>query len=154
MEMTLKAGDNNLKMKNLLFFLLVLLASCQVKTSKMSDITIEQQSLSNEKIKSYTFLECMYNDGYYPSFLVDKCKRILLSLCKDIETSKPENLDALYKLTHTTTEQINALEDEFNQIDSEIETVARECLAENFEHMASVYGFNADIEELIATREW
>lgn len=134
--------------------MVVIIASCQVKDTKMSNILVDQKALSNEKVKNYSFLECMYNDAYYPSFLIDKCKQVLLGLCKDIETTKPENLDTLYKLTHASTEQINALENEFNQNDSEIETVARECLAENFEHIARAYGFDADIEELIATREW
>lgn len=38
---------------------------------------------------------------------------------------------------------------------SEIETVAREAIAEDFWRVASAYGFaDADAEELIATRDW
>lgn len=97
----------------------------------------------------------MYGDSYFPTFLVDKCKVILLNLCGEIEATKPKELDAFYKLTHAATNQLNGLEDEFFENNSEIETAARECLAINFEFIAVAYGFNnADIEELIATRDW
>jgi hypothetical protein len=60
----------------------------------------------------------------------------------------------LYPLTHAATNAINDLENEFFDNNSEIETAARECLAVNFEYIATAYGFEADIEELIATRNW
>ncbi|MFY0674992.1 MAG: hypothetical protein JXQ87_16445 [Bacteroidia bacterium] len=115
---------------------------------------LDQTTLENPKIKSHKFLGCMYNDSYFPKVLVDKCKNILLGMCNDIETQKPADLKQLYKLSHAATERINDLESEFDENDSEIETVARECLAMNFESIAKAYGFDADIEELIATREW
>jgi hypothetical protein len=38
---------------------------------------------------------------------------------------------------------------------SEIETAAREAIAHDFDVIAGAYGFaDADIEELIATRDW
>lgn len=112
-------------------------------------------SITNDSIKGHDFLQCMYSNGYFPDFLVDKCKAVLLDLCAQIESQKPKDLDALYKLSHHATNQINALEDEFAENGSEIETAARECLAENFEFVAHAYGFvDADIEELIGTRDW
>ncbi|MCC6462719.1 MAG: hypothetical protein IT260_19790 [Saprospiraceae bacterium] len=96
----------------------------------------------------------MYQDPYFPTFLVDKCRNILLNLCSDIETKKPGNLNGLYTLTHASTKLINNLESEFLAHDSEIETTAAECLAVDFEFVATAYGFEADIEELIATRHW
>ena len=45
-------------------------------------------------------------------------------------------------------------QNEFFENNSEIETGARECLAMDFEFVAKTYGYDADIEELIATREW
>ena len=33
-------------------------------------------------------------------------------------------------------------------------TAARECIASEFYNIATAYGFEADIEELIAPREW
>jgi hypothetical protein len=46
------------------------------------------------------------------------------------------------------------LQNEFFENGSEIESVARDCLAFNFEYIAISYGFDAEIEMLIATREW
>jgi len=134
---------------------LVALVSCNTVTSQKSNTKmIEQAELTNSKIKEYSFLDCMYQDAYFPKFLVDKCKNILVNLCSKIETTKPSNLEELYKLTHAATNEINDLQDEFFKNNSEIETGARECLAVNFEFVAKAYGFEADIEELIATRDW
>ena len=114
----------------------------------------EQTTLANPKIKDYAFLECMYNDTHFPKFLVDKCRNILLDLCSEIETQKPTNLDDLYKLTQAATQLLNDLEEEFYANDSEIETGAAECLAMDFDFVAQSYGFNADIETLIGSRNW
>jgi hypothetical protein len=113
-----------------------------------------QDSIQNETLKSYSFLKCMYDDAYFPSFLVDKVKVVLISLCIEIETTQPKDLDVLYQLTHAATEKINSLEDEFYENNSEIETAARECIAENFEYVSKSYGFSAEVEELIAPRNW
>jgi hypothetical protein len=43
---------------------------------------------------------------------------------------------------------------EFEENDSELETAARKAIAEDFERIATAYGFDADIEELIAPRDW
>ena len=145
-------------MKNILLLILsISIISCnsgQFENSKNTMVNIEQSELSNEKIKSHTFLECMYQDSYFPEFLVDKCKNILIALCKNIEESKPKNLDELYVLTHASTGKINNLENEFFENDSEIETAARECLGLDFEYISNAYGFEADVEELIANRYW
>ncbi|MBO0323668.1 hypothetical protein J0X14_15265 [Muricauda sp. CAU 1633] len=115
---------------------------------------IEQSQLLNTKIQDYPFLDCMYNDTYFPEKLVDKCMNILLELSYNIETEKPKSIEELYKLSHSSTNKLNDLQDEFFANNSEIETVARECLARDFEFISMAYGFDADIEELIATRDW
>lgn len=146
----------NSTMKRIIYIMtLVALVSCNSnKSQKSSNRMIEQTELSNSKIKEYAFLDCMYQDSYFPNFLVDKCKNILLDLCYEIERNKPTTLDDLYKLTNSSTDKLNDLQAEFFENDSEIETAARECLAVNFEFVADAYGFEADIEELIATRDW
>lgn len=109
----------------------------------------------NEKIAGYPFLKGMSNDEYYPQPVVDKGRAILLRLCERIEAERPADLAALYALTHAATEEFNNLESEFEAAGSEIETIAREIIAEDFAVIADTYGFeDADYEELIATRDW
>jgi hypothetical protein len=113
-----------------------------------------QSELKNETIKSYSFLKEMYEDAYFPDFLVDKGKEILLGLCFQIEVQQPKTLEGLYFLTHLAIDRFNDLEEEFNNNESEIETVARECIGMDFDYISKAYGFDADKEELIATRNW
>jgi hypothetical protein len=113
-----------------------------------------QKDIKNEKLIAYHFLEEMSQDSYFPKKLVNKGKAILIELCLQIEQEKPQNLEALYKLTHAATDKFNALSEEFDENDSEIETAARECIAMDFEFIAKAFNFEADVEELIATRDW
>ncbi len=114
-----------------------------------------QTDLSNPLVKEYSFLKDLYEDEYFPDQLVDKGKAILIDLCFQIEETRPKNLDDLYQLTHSATDKFNDLQEEFEENDSEIETVARDCIGTDFEFIATAYGFeDADVEELIATRDW
>jgi hypothetical protein len=112
-------------------------------------------AIRNEQVTAYAFLKSVHDDGSYPDHVVDKGKAILLRLCERVESEGPADLAALYTLTHAATEEFNDLEAEFEAAGSEIETVAREETAEAFWSVAQAYGFpDADVEELIATREW
>lgn len=111
--------------------------------------------IKNKVLAAHYFLKDMGNDNYYPSHLVKKGQDLLKALCIKIEATSPKNLAELYILTQETTDQFNELAEAFYEEDSEIETVARECIAEDFGVIADEYGFeDADIEELIATRDW
>jgi len=112
-------------------------------------------ALANEELKDYEWLSKMYADTYYPNFLVDKIKAILLDLCEQIECEQPESEESLLKLTHAATERINDLAEEFSENNSELETVAREFMADEFRVVLSAYGFHEiDIEDAIAPRDW
>jgi hypothetical protein len=112
-------------------------------------------TISNQQVAGYTFLRGLYEDDYFPDHVLDKGRAILLRLCERIETERPADLAALYVLTEVATEEFNALEAEFEAAGSEIETVAREEIAEDFSFVAEAYGFaDADAEELIAGRNW
>ena len=112
-------------------------------------------AITNSDMKDYVFLEGMYKDRYYPRFLVDKLKDILVRLCEAIEREQPQDDEALLNLTHAATREINALADEFVDNESEIKTVAREAIAGDFRMIASAYDFVAvDVEDLIEPREW
>lgn len=107
------------------------------------------------KIDKEMLLQGMYSDGYFPNHLVDKLRDIILSACKRIEEKEPSNLKELYAITCDATDLINDLQDEFDENDSEIETVARDEISLAFYAVAKTYGFdNADLEELVATRDW
>lgn len=114
-----------------------------------------QTDLRNETVRNYSFLKEMYDDEYFPNKLVDKGAAILVNLCFQIEQNQPKHLDDLYELTHAATNKFNDLQEDFEDNGSEIETVARECIATDFEFIAASYGFkDADIEKLIETRDW
>jgi len=111
--------------------------------------------ISNQQVTEHSFLRGMYRDEYYPDHVVDQGRAILLALCARIEAQWPADLGTLYVLTQAATEEFNALQAEFEAADSDIETVAREEMAEDFWFVAQAYGFtDADVEELIATRDW
>jgi len=109
--------------------------------------------VTNAAIKDYSFLTDMYADGYFPPTLVDTVKAILMGVCEKIEATKP-SLEGLYEITHAATEEINDLQEAFEDQDSEIESVARDVIAGDFAFIAETYGYEADTEELIAPRDW
>ena len=108
-------------------------------------------NIGNQQVATHPFLKALYRDGFYPDHAVDRGKEILLRLCERIEADRPADLTALYVLTQAATEEFNDLQDD----DFDIETVAREEIAEEFWFIARTYGFeDADVEELIGTRDW
>ena len=112
-------------------------------------------AISNEKINIRQLLADMYTDSYFPGFLVDKIKVILLNLCEEIEREQPKDDQSLLKLTHAATERINSLAEEFEENDSELETGAREAMGAEFDFIVRAYGFaDIDIEDVIAPRDW
>ncbi|MEV0709917.1 DUF5713 family protein [Nocardia aurea] len=111
--------------------------------------------ISNEQVLVHRFLRLLYEDDYYPDPVVRRGEAIFVRLCERIEAERPADLSALYRLTHAATEEFNELEAEFDAAGSEIETVARDEIGQDFWFLANAYGFHdAYIEELIAPREW
>jgi hypothetical protein len=64
-------------------------------------------AITHSTLQNYAFLQEMYNDSYFPGFLVDKGKQILVGLCEKIERQNPASSEAVYKLTHAATEEFN-----------------------------------------------
>ena len=111
--------------------------------------------IANEQIRNRELLADMYADDYFPDFLVDKIKVILLDLCEQIEREQPRDDGLLLKLTHAATERINGLAEAFEENESEIETGAREAMGAEFAFIVRAYGFeHVDIEDVIAPRDW
>ncbi|RQO57224.1 hypothetical protein DBR47_15440 [Paucibacter sp. KBW04] len=111
-------------------------------------------AIANKAFKDYVFLADMLSDKYFPSDLVRKGQQVLIRLCETMEAERPVDLESLYKITQSATEEFNVLAEEFEANGSEIETAARESIGADFEFIAKAYGFDADLEELISNREW
>lgn len=115
-----------------------------------------KDALNNQTLKNYNFLAEMYEDDYYPKHLVAKIEQILLEMCIQIEAGKPTTIEALCQYTHPAVEKINDLQDKYDS-ELDLETVARECMGEEFDFIATAYGFELtgdELEEIIATRDW
>ena len=111
-------------------------------------------AITNDALKNYTFLQQMDEDDYFPKQIVHKGKQILVRLCESIEAQSPKDEENLLRLTHGATEEFNALQEEFEAEGSEIETGAREAIAGDFDTIVKAYGFDVDVEEVIAPRDW
>lgn len=131
------------KTLSILLFLLIT-ASC----------SNEVGNVENPEIRSHSFLESMYMDDYYPKNLVNKSKNVLIKLCVDIEHTNPSTTEELLNITHAATDQFNELMYEFQDQGSDLETLAREAIASDIAFILSTYGYDIDIEDAIATREW
>ena len=109
--------------------------------------------VANEKIKSHKFLEEMHGDKYYPSYLVEKGKYILLTLCKEIETEKPVSDEEVYLLTSAAIVKFNNLSVELENQGSDIDTVAKENIAMDIDFILRAYGYDLSFEQAYAQRD-
>ena len=106
-------------------------------------------------LKNDDYVYDMRDDDYYPPHLVQKVADELRKVDELLDAGErdPQKIQAR---ADEVTKNINTLEDEFDEADSEIETVARESIAETFYLILKEYGLEEDfdIEELIAERDW
>lgn len=103
--------------------------------------------------ESYKLLEEMYNDGYFPDFLVDKIKALIQNVIDFLETGE-RDLDNIQKKFDEMTLAINDLEEEFEDNDSELETVARDSIGETVEYVLKWFDIDIDVEDAIGERDW
>jgi hypothetical protein len=107
-------------------------------------------SIRNKRVSDHDFLADLAHDDCYED-IFEEGVRVLKALCEQIELVRPSDIEELYELTQAAASELN----ELMERNIDIDTVARECLAEEFEFVAQAYGFqDADSEELIATRDW
>lgn len=99
------------------------------------------------------YLEGMYQDSFFPTFLVDKLKLYMLDMVQFLEQGSHDTETIQGKLDEMTL-AINALQDEFYENESELETGARDSIAETIIPILAHYKIDIDIEELLREREW
>lgn len=102
---------------------------------------------------NYQLLDEMYEDEYFPDFLVDKVKNELQKVIDLLENGETDTEAVQEKLDEVIC-AINDLQDEFDENDSEIETVARDCIGETVTYILEWFGIPIDIEEAIRERDW
>ncbi|MBE1553994.1 tetratricopeptide (TPR) repeat protein [Filibacter limicola] len=110
-------------------------------------------SVRDNDSASFEYLKDMYIDGYYPNFLVDKVKAELVKVVEFLEQGNQDVEEIQSKLDFAI-HAINDLAVEFDENDSEIETVARESIAQTVEDILAFFGIEIDTEEAIRERDW
>ncbi|MGB8194766.1 MAG: DUF5713 family protein [Chitinophagaceae bacterium] len=108
---------------------------------------------SNKLPDNFEYLKEMYEDGYFPTHLVDKIKASIKEVVSFIEEggrSIEEIQTAFDKMTH----EINDLQDEFVENGSEIETAARESIGATVDNILKHFEIDIDTEEAIRERDW
>lgn len=101
----------------------------------------------------FPFLNDMYSDEYFPRALVDKLADVIKEVASYLEAGPHSHEEVQAKLDRMT-EKINELEKEFDENESELETVARESICETVEALLGFFGIDIDVEEAVRKREW
>ena len=102
---------------------------------------------------SYKLLDEMYQDEYYPNFLVDKIKDELQKVIDLLETGE-NDIEVIQKKLDESVCAINDLQEEFEENGSELETEARESIGEAVAYILRWFDLDLDVEEAIRERDW
>ncbi|WP_107923766.1 DUF5713 family protein [Lysinibacillus parviboronicapiens] len=103
--------------------------------------------------KEMNYLVDMYRDLYFPDFLVDKMKATIEVFAHYLEHGAYTEETVQQKLDEMT-DKLNELAEEFEENGSQIETVARESIADTVFLVLKAYNIDIDIEEAIRNRDW
>ncbi len=102
---------------------------------------------------NYKLLDEMYQDDYYPAFLVDKVKDEIQKVIDLLESGETDTEVVQEKLDEAVL-AINDLQEEFDENESEIETVARDCIGVTIDYILKWFDIPIDMEEAIRERDW
>ena len=94
----------------------------------------------------YVLLQNMFEDTYYPQFLVEKIKWQFIHLIEFLESADGKELPLIQDKLDEFTMFINNLQQEFWDQDSEIETVASESIANTLEYILNWFKIDVCIE--------
>lgn len=104
--------------------------------------------------EDFVYLEEMYCDDYYPKFLVDKVKACIVEVVEFLEKEEYSSLEEVQEKFDEMTIKINELQDEFEENDSEIETVARDSIGVTVDNILKYFEIDIDVEDAIGERDW
>jgi len=123
------------------------------KAYENNRIGSKEEKIVKKLDSDFNYLEDMYEDSFFPSFLVDKLKSHIVNVVHFIE----ENTYTIEKIQEKLDEMtiaINELQNEFYENDSEIETFARDSIALTVEQILQYFEIDIDIEEALRERDW
>ena len=103
--------------------------------------------------EDYKLLADMYQDEYFPDFLVDRVMGLVQNVIDFLETEE-RDLEVIQEKFDEMTEAINDLQEEFEENDSELETGARESIGETVEYILKWFDIDIDVEDAIRMRDW
>ena len=98
--------------------------------------------------ENYRLLEDMYQDGYFPDFLVDKINTLVQNVITFLESGE-RDIEKIQKKFDEMTIAINDLQEEFEENDSEIETGARESIGDTVAYILQWFDIDLDVEDAI-----
>jgi len=101
----------------------------------------------------YVLLRGMVNDGYFPDFLVEKVKALMIPVIRLLEAGETD-VDVIQGKLDEMTLSINDLQEEFEENDSELETAARDSIAETIEYILNWFDIPIDSETALGERDW
>lgn len=101
----------------------------------------------------YILLQTMYEDSYFPHYLVDKIKWQLIRFIEFLETDE-RDVQILQEKLYEFTLFVNSMQQEFAEQDSEIETVARESIMTSLDYILHWFKINIPVETAVREREW
>ena len=103
--------------------------------------------------ENFEYLSEMYQDEYFPNFLVDKLRDIIKATVSFIEEGD-HTIEEIQGALDQMVLKINDLQEEFEENDSEIETIARDSIGITVEKILEFFEIDIEIEEAIREREW
>ena len=103
--------------------------------------------------ENYVLVKDMVDDDYYPKFLVEKIRNLMIPVIALLENGETDVSAIQAKLDEMTC-AINDLQEEFDKNDSEIETVARDSIAVTIGHIMEWFGIDIDMETALRERDW
>ena len=96
----------------------------------------------------------MYEDGYYPDFLVTELKQHIVQFARRVSKSGLSDAD-IYRYAHETIVQMNEMKPKFADMDSALDDTAADYIAEAMMMVVQDAGyFEIEMEELVSNREW
>lgn len=103
--------------------------------------------------EGYEFLADMYEDTYFPKKLTDKVKNHIKQAVAALEQGQKDPAK-VQKIFDKMTLAINKLMPEFEDAGSELETVARDCIATDVMYILDWFELELDVEDALRERDF